>query len=208
MEHVRFKMSIVMKSLNLNGCAKVKLYKNFTQQVARLVTLRSKDQKYSRMLAVELARHSTVQEGQVTAVAEATGLNKGNSWLPWYLVHTRDPETDQTVEEVEERVLWFKYEPIRVIIIFCVLLVIPFYLLMFIGRLFKKSPWPWLDEDLIGEDLFDNVLMHGIFEAGIKGKFRVFKKESYSEIGWGDRNIQSGTHPHAGIGEESERGAW
>ena len=213
----------------LNEFADVRLYTNITQQVAGLLTLRSKDNKYRRGLAVNLSRFSRVQGGQVIAVAEATGLNNGKSWLPWYLVHVRDPETDQTAGVDRNGVLWFKHKPIRVfyrwtMAFFWIMLAIydvmwlvlaaanrlmtgifigiwllhTLFLLILVARCLS---WPWKDIDMIGEGLFDNVLMHGIYRAGIKKRYKKFEVEPYNSIGWGERFLKSGTEYTSNEGE-------
>lgn len=53
-----------------------------------------------------------------------------------------------------------------------------------IAFLFFKSSWPWVDESGVGEGLFDNVLMHGLHDAGIKTQYRQLKSVPYDELGW------------------------
>ena len=208
----------------LNNQAQMRLYADTMGHIAGLLTLQSKDCKYFRTIAVNLSRFSTVQSGQVIAVAEATGLNNGNSWLPWYLLHVPNPNLDQKVEVKKELGIVFEYKPIRAVylglqtigwISLLVSVCSPFILIgqlkpggfilasliiwgilgiwalsYFVIRVFL--PWPWEDTDFIGEALFDNVLMHGLFEAGIKGKFRVFEETSYEKIGWSGRYMCNG----------------
>lgn len=47
-----------------------------------------------------------------------------------------------------------------------------------------RSTWPWKDDSFIGEQLFDNLLNHGIFDSGIKSKYRKLKSVSYTDLQW------------------------
>lgn len=162
-----------------------------------------------RTLAVGLTRYSSSSHGHVVAVAEATGL-WGERILPWWLRHYPLPESDQ--EPVWDNTNGFEviYHPMRVVIccstrnwIFITLLVSLLVLsFMYAGFLFYLFPflflylccallwrclpeWPWGDSSDFGEAVFDNLLMHGLYGAGIKVlHYRRLVPVSYNQIEW------------------------
>lgn len=45
--------------------------------------------------------------------------------------------------------------------------------------------WPWISGDNVGEGIFDNLLMHGLFDAGInRSSYRRLRGAQYREIKW------------------------
>eukprot|EP00177_Eucheuma_denticulatum_P002030 GFKZ01003635.1.p1 GENE.GFKZ01003635.1~~GFKZ01003635.1.p1 ORF type:complete len:806 (+),score=56.02 GFKZ01003635.1:42-2459(+) len=48
----------------------------------------------------------------------------------------------------------------------------------------RYSGWPWMDRSDIGEELFDNLVLHGLFDSGIKRKYRELHQERYSRVAW------------------------
>lgn len=172
--------------------------------------------KLKRSLVVELAPFSSSGNGQVTSVAEATGL-WGPKVLPWWLFHVPDPDIDQQVRLNEYDRLVYVYEwmevalcfPVHrrlfliVIFLFAQWLIFPTFVFPY-GRstafllipavqtcaaliyfvTIECTHWPWAG-DSIGESLFDNLLMHSLYNAGIKMKqYRRLSNVDYKELNW------------------------
>lgn len=188
-------------------------YVSTTGHVASILTLTSSDMKDKRTIVVDLARFSTARRGHVTAVAEATGLWK-RKLLPFYLRHIPNPDNDQKVEFDDGAVkfiyepmkvglafvkwIWgFLVTTLLVILIitaastrdvgarlFLVLLAIvdAVFFIMWLRGL--HIPWPWTDRYDVGEAVFDNLLLHGLYAAGIKKDFRRLQAVPYDEIRW------------------------
>lgn len=193
----------------------------------------------NRTLVVRLSRSSSSTDGQLTAIAEATGLF-GEKIIPPWSFFLPWPERDQvpillSTSQMVERAnrfegpmqpgLVFRYSWMRVspccprivlkllfvafILIFAPLLVwgsvLLFRLLGTLGTIilvfiiplivitalviiiwiFVGCVWPWEDPHDLGEAVFDNLLMHGLFKAGIKSRaYRRLAPASYREIKW------------------------
>ncbi|KAI0560948.1 hypothetical protein FGB62_96g112 [Gracilaria domingensis] len=201
----------------LNENMSLSTWASTTGHVTSILTLRSPDLKHKRSLVVDLARFSTIQNGHVVAVAEATGL-----WtkqiLPLHLRHVPDPDRDQTAEITDEG-LKFEHEPMqyefwfmrycRVMTIILLLLIgflavvlgprtgglgtfLGVVIFLFFGILAswilykiwaRCYPWPWLDQCDVGEALFDNLLLHSLYDSGVKRQYRRLRGE-FREIGW------------------------
>lgn len=169
-----------------------------TGHVASIVTLRSDDLRDKRTLVVDMSRFSTPRRGYVTAVAEATGL-WGKRVLPCYLEHNPDPDGDQTAE-VSEGGVSYSYKPMRVeyrfmplltkivLLIFNVLVILWTFggwLLVFgVQLVFILRPWPWTDRCDVGEAVFDNLLLHALYDSGIKKQYRRLRGRAYDQLGW------------------------
>lgn len=187
--------------------AEMKLYVSTTGHVASLITLSSSDIRDKRTIVVDLARYSTARHGHVTAVGEATGLFRG-PLLPWYLRFDPDPDNDQKVSvtsdgleyDYEQMKVEFSWMPIMrkilLVVVHLVLLVVMFInkaliiivlMLWFITAMLYFCycrPWPWVDQCDVGEAVFDNLLLHGLYDAGIKKQYRKLKIAPYDQIGW------------------------
>lgn len=48
----------------------------------------------------------------------------------------------------------------------------------------RRALWPWLDKEGVGEALFDNLLMHGLYDAGIKTIYRKLERRQYDQLIW------------------------
>lgn len=178
----------------LDAQVETELYAGSTGHVASMMSLTSEDEKHKRTLVVNLARFSTAISGHVTAVAEATGL-WGENLLPWYLRYKVDPDRCQKAVISHDGEISFDYEPIPVEFLWskamnCLSVLsmdedemsIPIFS-CFDLKCFKLQ-WPWEDEEDVGEALFDNLLMHGLYKAGIKTIYRKMKSARYTELGW------------------------
>jgi len=188
---------------------KVKTLTSTTGHVSSLLTLSCNDGRDKRCLAVDLTRFSTPEQGHVTAVAEATGL-WGESILPPWMHFRRDPDKDQSAEITDDGIV-FKYDAmaaeyffapwLRIIgTVLLALLPIFFFVLARVSVIFVlvgitiwgsmalyfllKRPWPWTDLTDVGEAVFDNLLLHGLYGSGIKLQYRKLQEKPYRELGW------------------------
>lgn len=165
--------------------------------VARL-TLKNGIEAPMKSLVVETSRFSTIHEGHVLAVADATGLG-ANRIMPWYLRQVPNPDGDQKVEITNGEVvysyknmrlefvfnIWFKW--IGIVIGHCLMLFFSFGLWIFIVALYvayKIWKWPWADFNDVGEALFDNVLLDSLYGSGIKSIYRRVRTTGYRDIAW------------------------
>lgn len=196
----------------LTARMRVELYAATTGHVASILTLNSLDGVHKRTLVVDLARYSTAVIGHVTAVAEATGL-WGKNLLPWYLRFRKDPDNNQTAEITFEGKVCFAYERMTIEFMWHELLrgllvasiivgvpipvlayapvTIPLFIVVWVLialclylQFWLSFKWPWRDFTDVGEALFDNLLMHGLYKAGIKTQYRKLKSVEYDQLGW------------------------
>ncbi|CDF35809.1 unnamed protein product [Chondrus crispus] len=183
----------------LNQQSDVDLYVSTTGHVASIITLQNDDLRDKRTLVVDLARFSTARSGHVTAVAEATGIWENSSVIPFYLKHVSDPDGDQLAEVQDDRIV-FLYKQMKVEFFFmkalkmiCVvvgnLILIWFtfggwliFAAVQLGLIFR--PWPWVDTCDVGEAVFDNLLLHALYDAGIKKQYRRLRNVPFNQIGW------------------------
>eukprot|EP00178_Gracilaria_changii_P019109 TRINITY_DN55581_c0_g1_i1.p1 TRINITY_DN55581_c0_g1~~TRINITY_DN55581_c0_g1_i1.p1 ORF type:complete len:705 (-),score=97.49 TRINITY_DN55581_c0_g1_i1:1096-3210(-) len=199
----------IMRFLKEN--ARLSTWVATTGHVASIITLRSPDWRQKRCLVVELARYSTVGQGQVVAVAEATGLWEG-SILPSYLRFKPDADSDQKAV-IGENGVEYAYENMQVtfsclpkfltklplLVLNLALFGVGSFALLWLSRFFIvlgillliaaviayffQKPWPWVDQCDVGEAVFDNLLLHSLYASGIKNQYRSLKGE-FAEIGW------------------------
>lgn len=179
----------------LSKQVKIELYMSPTGHVASILRLASANGVHKRTLVINLTRFSTAMSGHVTAVAEATGL-WGKTLLPWYLRYKTRPDLDQKVEIDPNGEILFTYEQTEIKIVWVwplrkliQLLTIKEIELDFceplqscLEGIRNCIKWPWEDKADVGEALFDNLLMHGLYKAGIKSLYRKLKVVEYTAL--------------------------
>eukprot|EP00177_Eucheuma_denticulatum_P001256 GFKZ01002288.1.p1 GENE.GFKZ01002288.1~~GFKZ01002288.1.p1 ORF type:complete len:709 (+),score=77.91 GFKZ01002288.1:288-2414(+) len=202
----------IMRFLTEN--VQVDMFATATGHVASMLSLNASHGLYKRTLVVDLARYSTAENGQVTAVAEATGLWHG-SVLPMWLYFDPNPDEDQDVRIEDGEGLVFTYKAmavghkwtkfftagfvllgVLVIVLggtqsalFLVLGLVALIVLLLVGLYIAYRwpyawQWPWVDTTGVGEGLFNNLLMHGLYDSGIKSYYRKLVDRQYDQLRW------------------------
>lgn len=189
----------------LTQSCRYQLWTTTSGHVAALMNLTGEKSTFKRSIAVDLARYSSARKGHVTAVAEATGL-WGETLLPPFLTFIPDADVDQTAT-IEDGVIHYEYKDIPVscncckickkgfgllfILLLISIFVPPFWAIFVLVLIFKffgcckVTNWPWCDFTDVGEVVFDNLLMHGLFKSGIKeAQYRRLRVVPYKEIVW------------------------
>lgn len=174
------------------------LWASTTGHVASILTLSSPGLLDRRTLVVDLSRFSTSSRGHVTAVAEATGIWR-EKVLPFYLRHHPSADKDQMAEVTDQGVVytykamkieysWMPTVRIVSLIVFNLILIVFTFgiwlVVALIQLLYYLKPWPWVDLCDVGEAVFDNLLLHALYGAGIKKQYRKLRDVPYDQIGW------------------------
>ncbi|KAI0558342.1 hypothetical protein FGB62_216g038 [Gracilaria domingensis] len=197
----------------LNKNVGMSMWTSTTGHVSSILTLKSPDVQHKRCLVVDLARYSTINQGHVIAVAEATGLWAGKI-LSRYFRFEPDPDNDQTAT-IEDGGVLYSYNQMKIVfnfpirlgpifsgIVLLILGIVSFAtagsvspVLHFTGILLLilsvlaivfgllHLTWPWVDNCDVGEAVFDNLLLHSLYGSGIKSQYRNLTAK-FEHIGW------------------------